>query len=280
MVKDKYRLGIDPLGEENVTISQGLIYRYKNRILLQLTMKCASECPFCYRQWSRNEQNEFEMTSKNVDEAMVFIKEHQEINEVVLSGGDPLVNVDCLKYALSVMDESDQIKVIRIHTRAPIVKPEMVTEEVLEIFKKIKNSVLYVSLHTNHPNELTKSVVEAVKRIRETGAILFTQSVFLKGINDSAEVLCELFTKLLQIGVRPYNIYHCSTVKGAEHFIVPLDEEARIMTDVKKKVSGLAFPTLIIDTPGTAGKIPVPLDFWQVDRSFYWDYEGNKFNGS
>ena len=280
MVKDKYRFGIDPLGEENVTISQGLIYRYKNRILLQLTMKCASECPFCYRQWSRGEQTEFEMTSKNVDEAMAFIKKNSEINEVVLSGGDPLVNVECLKYALKVMDESDQIKVIRIHTRVPIVKPVLVTEEILEAFNKINNSVLYVSLHTNHPNELTNSVEEAVKKIRKTGAILFTQSVFLKGINDSVDTLCELFTKLLQMGVRPYNLYHCSTVKGAEHFIVPLDEEARLMTEVKKRVSGLAFPTLIIDTPGTAGKIPVPLDFWKVDRSIYWDYEGREFSGS
>ena len=280
MVKEKYKIGIDPLGEENVTIAQGLIYRYKNRILLQLTMKCASECPFCYRQWSRGEQTEFEMTSKNVDEAMAFIKKNPEINEVVLSGGDPLVNVECLKYALRVMDKSNQIKVIRIHTRVPIVKPELVTKEVLDIFKKIKNSVLYVSLHTNHPNELIKSVMVAIEKIRKTGTILFTQSVFLKGINDSVEVLCELFTKLLQMGVRPYNIYHCSLVKGAEHFVMLLDEEVKIMTEVKKKVSGLACPTLIIDTPGTAGKIPVPLDFWQVDRSFFWDYEGNKFIGS
>lgn len=280
MVSEKFRIGIDPLGEENVTVAPGLIYRYKNRILLQLTMKCASECPFCYRQWSRGEQSEFEMTSENVDQAMVFIKEHQEINEVVLSGGDPLVNVECLRYALEMMDESEQIKVIRIHTRVPIVKPELVTEEVLNIFKKIKNSVLYISLHTNHSNELTRNVIECVKKIRETGAILFTQSVFLKGINDSVEVLSELFTKLLQMGVRPYNIYHCSTVKGAEHFIVPLKEEARIMTEVKKKVSGLAFPALIIDTPGTAGKIPVPLDFWKADLSIFTDYEGNEFSGS
>lgn len=279
MISEKVRNQMDPLGEKKVTVGNGLIYRYKNRILLALTEKCASECSFCYRKWQREEKESFAMISKkDIDYAIDYIKSHKEIEEVILSGGDPLMNFELLKYALEVFDKSKQIKVIRIHTRAVVVKPELVTKEIEKIFKNVKNCVLFVSLHVNHPSELNKQAVEKIIKIRKTGAILFSQSVFLKGVNDSAETLSELFTKLLQLGVRPYNIYHCSYVKGAEHFIVPIEKEIEIMTEVKKKVSGLAFPTLIVDTPGTAGKIPVPLNFWKFELKSYVDYEGNEFS--
>lgn len=281
MVSQKFNIGTDPLGEENITVSRGLMHRYENRVLLALTSKCATECPFCYRRWQRANNCEFAMMSnKDIDEALIYIKQHKKVNEVVLSGGDPLMNVKALEYALKLFDKEPQIKVIRIHTRMPIVKPKMVTMKILTLFKRVKNSVLYISLHINSSNELSKETIKLIGKIRKTGAILFSQSVFLRGINDSVEALTDLFTKLLQLGVRPYNIYHCSTVNEAEHFIVPVEEEAKIMTEVKKRVSGLAFPTLIMDTPGTAGKIPVPLNFWKSDLSCFWDYEGNKFNAS
>ena len=279
MMSEKVKYEMDPLGEKKVTVSKGLIHRYGNRILLVLTEKCASECAFCYRKWQREEKKDFAMaTTSDIDDAVKYVESHKEINEVVLSGGDPLMNFEYLKYALEIFDAVEQIKVIRIHTRAIIVKPELVTKEIEKIFKNVKNSVLYVSLHINHPNELTKLAMKKIVKIRKTGAILFSQSVFLRGANDKVETLSELFTKLLQLGVRPYNIYHCSYVKGAEHFIVPIEKEIEIMTEVKKKVSGLAFPTLIVDTPGTAGKIPVPLNFWKFELKSYADYEGNEFS--
>jgi len=181
-----------------------------------------------------------------------------------------------LNYAFKKFSQLSQIKILRLHTRIPVSNPRLLTKEVLDAFSKIKTKPLYVSIHFEHPDELTPKTIKAIKDLRKASAILISQSVFLKGINDSYEVLEKLFTKLTELGVRPYYMYHCDLVRGIEHFIVPIEKEIKIMTKLRKNLSGIAFPFHVIDTPNGAGKVPVPLDFWKFDPSGFTDFKNKK----
>lgn len=266
----------DILSEKLVTVMPGVIRRYNNRILWQLTMKCANECAFCYRKWNREEQFSFEMGKGEIDKAIDFLNNNLKIDEVVLSGGDPLVNINGLKYALEELNKLTQIKIIRIHTRVPIVKPDLINKEMFEILKVVNKKPLYLSLHVNSVKEINLKTEKLILRFRKMGIILFSQSVFLKGINDSIEELEKLFNKLHHLGVRPYNIYHCSDVDGIERFRVDIEKERDLMTQLKQRVSGLACPTFILDAPKTAEKIPVPLKFWDCNMEYFINFDGQK----
>ena len=148
----------------------------------------------------------------------------------------------------------------------------------LTSFKKITRQPLYFSIHFEHPDELTPPTIKAIRQIRQTGAILLSQSVFLKGINDSYEVLKELFTRISELGIRPYYIYHCDPTIGVEHFIVPLKKEVEIMTKLRANLSGIACPLHVIDAPSGSGKIPVPMDFWVFDQSRFRDFDGKSLS--
>ncbi len=266
----------DVLFEKKITVMPGVIRRYNNRILWQLTMKCATECAFCYRKWNREEQFLFEMGKNEIDNAIEYIKLNKEINEVVLSGGDPLINLAGLKYSLEKLNDLEQIKVIRIHTRVPIVRPNLINNDVLNILNIVDKKLLYLSLHVNNVNEINNEVENVILKFRKMGIILFSQSVFLKNINDNLEELEKLFNKLHFLGVRPYNIYHCSDVDGIEKFRVDIKKERHLMTLLKQRVSGLACPTFILDAPETAEKIPVPLEFWDCNMEYFVNFEGKK----
>jgi lysine 2,3-aminomutase len=168
-----------------------------------------------------------------------------------------------------------QIKIIRLHTRVPVSNPQLIRKEVLKTFSQLKQP-LYLSIHFEHPDELTPQTIKAINNLRKTGAILISQSVFLKGINDSYKILEELFTKITELGIRPYYIYHCDPVRGIEHFIVPIKKEIEIMTKLRKNLSGIAFPTHVIDSPNGSGKIPVPMDFWKFNKKHFKDFKGKK----
>jgi len=264
----------DPLKEIESTKIKGVVYKYPGRVVILLTLKCVSDCSFCVRRWFINKE-ESELSEMDINNIVDFISKNKEIKEMVISGGDPLLEYKKLKFFLKKIEKLDQIKVLRIHTKLPISKPELINKDILKLFKKQKKT-LYVSLHINHINELNKKAVNIIKKIRETGVILYSQSVFIKGLNDSVDILNDLFTKLIELGIKPYYIYHCDKVKGLKKFIVPLDEEIRIMTELRKKVSGLAYPIHVMDTIN--GKIPVPSDFWDFDKTKFRDFDDNLVN--
>lgn len=266
------RAFIDPLLEDKFSPVKGLCYKYSKRVLVELTMDCASFCRFCTRRRKVSDIKKGILKKEEIKKMIEFIKSEGKINEVIFSGGDPFVVPDLLTYALNKFSKLAQIKIIRIHTRAPISEPKLVSNKVLKAISGIKNIPVYVSLHFEHPDELTNETVEKVKDLRRAGAILLSQSVFLKGVNDSCKVLKKLFNQLTELGVRPYYIYHCDLVRGAEHFIVPLEKEIRIMTKLRKLLSGIAFPFHVIDSPNGSGKIPVPLNFWHFDKSHFRDF--------
>jgi lysine 2,3-aminomutase len=265
----------DMFCEDKFTPIKGLIRRYRARVLIELTMKCPVDCEFCFRKWKKEENRET-MTRQEADKIVEYIVKNKEITEVIFSGGEPLMAVDLLEYLFKKLKVLAQLKIFRIHSRAVVTAPLLVTEKFLKILKQKYNQTIYLSIHINSNKELNRKVELAIKKIRKTGVILYSQSVFLKGINDSIVVLEKLFSRLIEVGVRPYNIYQCNKIEGIEHFIVPLKKEREIITGLRKRISGLACPTLIFDVPQNANKIPVSLDFWENEKTII-DFTGKKF---
>jgi len=265
----------DPLLEDFYTVTRGLVHKYASRVLVTLTMTCAAYCRFCTRRREVSDVDKGRLTTADLQNMVKYLQAHPEVNEVIFSGGDPVTAQALLIQAIKLIGALPQIKVLRVHTRTPVSQPSLITDKLLETFKKVKQP-LFVSVHFEHPDEFTPETLAVIKKLRQAGAILLSQSVFLKGVNDSVEVLEELFTRLPQIGIRPYYIYRCDPTKGVEHFVVPFEREVAIMTELRKRLSGLACPTYVIDTPDGSGKIPVPLDFWKFDKSGHTDFLGKQ----
>jgi len=265
----------DPLLEDEYTKARGLVHKYANRVLILLTMSCAAYCRFCTRRRRVSNLVGGLVTRSDVRNMVKYVSSRQEVNEIIFSGGDPLTTPELLIFALNQFKKLKQVKIIRIHTRIPVSNPNLLTTNFLTAIRAIEQPV-YVSLHFEHPDELTQETIKAVNSLRKSGAILLSQSVFLKGVNDSYETLYSLFTLLSSLGIRPYYLYRCDPVRGAEHFIVPFAKEVEIMTQLRRNLSGIACPLYVIDTPSGSGKIPVPLDFWTFDETRFRDFEGKE----
>lgn len=266
----------DPLSEDKFIKTKGLVHKYENRVLVELTMECAAYCRFCTRKRIVGEIENGKLTKEDVKNMVTYVKSCPQINEIIFSGGDPFMASDLLIYALKEFSKMKQIKILRIHTRVPVSAPNLVSQKLITNLSKIKNQALYLSLHFEHPDELTKATLKAVKELKRTGAILLCQSVFLRGVNDNYEILKTLFTRLTELGIRPYYLYRCDPVVGSEHFIVPFEKEIEIMTKLRKNLSGIACPTYVIDSPNGSGKVPVPLNFWQFDKKSFTEFNDKR----
>lgn len=256
---------VDPLKEEKRAPIKGLIHRYSNRVLILLTLNCAAYCRFCFRRRLVSDIGKSFLTDKDLNNIIFYIKKHPQINEVIISGGDPLTVPFLLEKFLRKITKLEQIKIIRIGSRLPTSDPQKIDKNILRILKLVKKQPLYLLLHFEHPDELTKETKIVLKKLRATGAILLSQSVFLKGINDNVKVLEKLFTELLSLGVKPYYIFHNDEPLGTSHFTVDFKKEIKIMTELRERLSGLACPMYVYDEPNSKCKIPIPLDF---DYSF------------
>lgn len=261
--------------EEKFIKSKGLIHKYPKRILIEMNNICPIYCSFCTRKRDTFLKEKWHLNEKEIDNILAYLRENKKINEVIISGGDPLMVPKELTYLLKKLEILENIKVIRIHTRMPITVPKEISKDIFDFLANFEK-IVYMSIHCNLASEISNDSIEVFKKLRKTGVILYSQSVFLKGINDSVEKLEELFEKLLMLGIRPYYIYRCDSVIGLEKFMVPLKKEKEIMTELRKRISGLACPTYVIDTPMGSGKIPVPLNFWKDDKNFL-DFNNNLF---
>lgn len=266
----------DPLGEKDHEVVPAMINKYGNRVLCLLTAECAAYCRFCTRRRLVSDVEHGRIDFTHVDAWVRYLGEHPEVREVIISGGDPFVADDTLfEYALDEISSLDSVRVIRIGTRAPVSDPTLVNHRKLDAIRRVQQPV-YVGIHFEHPSEITRATACCVKSLTRAGAILYSQTVFLRDVNDDFETLHELFTNLLEIGVRPYYIYRCDPIPGANHFRSDFRKERRIMTELRRSLSGLAYPTYVIDAPDGSGKIPVPLEFWDADTSSYSDFEGKQ----
>ncbi len=268
---------LDPFKEDTkYRKMKGLVCKYPGRALVLLTNECASYCRFCTRRRRLLNSGSNQLSKKEIDKICRFLKNKRAIKEVIFSGGDPLVCQRELDYFLSKISKFKHIKIIRMHTRAPISAPALITKKTRAILKKTAGRALYALLHFNHPDEITAETERAIKILKQSNAMLLSQSVFLSGINDSYNTLSKLFNRLIELQVKPYMIGHCDMVRGIEHFIVPIEKEISIMTKLRKNISGIAFPKHVIDAPNGYGKIPVPQNFWKFDRKKFKDFNGKE----
>ena len=268
---------VDPLSEEKYTVARGLIHKYRTTALVLLTLNCAAYCRFCTRRRLVSDVQRGIITERDLDKMIIYIRKHPKINEVIISGGDPLTAPDLLKTALTKLSRLPQIKIFRVGSRLPVSDPSQINDRVLSALRAVKNRPLYLMLHFEHPAEITSATVAAVKKLQSVSTMLLSQSVFLKGVNDNAAILEKLFNRLVEIGVKPYYLLRCDYTSGAGHFIVDIKKEIEIMTKLRARLSGLACPMYVVDVLGGMGKIPVPLNFWNFDAGSYWDFKGERF---
>lgn len=242
----------DPLKEEEYTPVPYLVHKYPDRVLLLVSSKCAMYCRFCTRKRKVGRIQQIPM--EDIFRAIDYIKEHKEVRDVIVSGGDPLMRSDSeIETILKRLREIPHLQVIRIGTRMPCVKPSRITPRLANMLKKYHP--LYINIHFNHPREVTGESKKACELLANAGIPLGSQTVLLRGVNDSPDVMKELMIKLLRIRVKPYYIYQCDLVKGADHFRTPVETGIDIMKHVQGFTSGLSLPHFVIDGPG--GKVPI-----------------------
>lgn len=241
----------DPLEEQNNTIP-GLLHKYHNRALLMIKTACAINCRYCFRRHFPYHDNQG--TKKNLGAALEYIASHPELDEIILSGGDPLMAKDHeMAFLITELEKIPHIKRLRIHSRLAVVIPNRITSELCWLFAKTRLQIVLVT-HINHPNEIDDNVTNAIKRLKEHQVTVLNQSVLLKKVNDDADVLACLSNKLFSIGILPYYIHLLDKVQGAAHFLVDDDNAKQIMRQLAKNVSGYLVPKLAREIGGEKSK--------------------------
>ena len=250
---------VDPLGEENLSPVPNLVHKYPDRALLLVCSECAMYCRFCTRK-RKVGKAEMVITDKTVTAGLDYLRATPAIREVLISGGDPLLLTDHrLEDILRRVREIPSIEIIRIGTRVPCTLPMRVTPELAAMLKKYHP--LYINTHFNHPAEITQESSRACILLADAGIPLGCQTVLLRGVNDSPEVIRELMCRLLQIRVKPYYLFQADLTRGTGHFRTSIDTGLAIMKSLIGSVSGMAVPTYALDAPGGKGKIPLTPDY-------------------
>lgn len=257
----------DPIGDEVHTPIKGITHRYPDRVLLKAVHVCEVYCRFCFRREKVGRGKEI-LSQQELNSALKYIENNNEIFEVILSGGDPLVmHPDKLREIINRLSNIEHIAVIRIHTRLPMASPEKVTEKLLKALDTEK--AVFVVLHCNSHKELTSEVKVALRSFLKEGIPLLSQSVLLKGINDSGEKLEKLFRLLIANRVKPYYLHHPDKAQGTAHFRVPISKGVAITKSLRGKVSGLCQPSYVLDIPGGKGKVPLGYNYLRQNDENY-----------
>jgi len=247
---------VDPCAEDRDSPAAHLVHRYPDRVLLLATDHCAMYCRHCTRRRLVGEDQKENNSSAKFDAAVEYIKENRKIRDVLISGGDPFILEDeDLENLIQKIRAISHVEFLRLGTRVPVTLPQRITDKFVNMLKKY--SPLWVSVHFNHPKEITKRSRIACDMLSDAGVPLGSQTVLLKGINDRPYIMKKLMHELLQIRVRPYYIYQCDPVRGTQHFRTPVAVGINIMEKLRGHTSGYAIPTYVIDGPGGGGKIPV-----------------------
>lgn len=268
----------DPCGEDSHMPVPGLVHRYPDRVLFLVTDRCASYCRYCTRSRVVSGAGEQELHT-DFDEAIAYLEKHTEVRDVLLSGGDPLLFSDeKLDALLGRLRAIPHIEFVRIGTRVPIFLPQRITPQLCAILKK--HHPLWMSIHTNHPRELTTEVRDALAMLADHGVPLGNQSVLLAGVNDSLPVMKSLVQKLLRCRVRPYYLYQCDLIQGSAHLRAPVAKGIEIIEGLRGHTTGYAVPQFVIDAPGGGGKVPVNpgyVFFHDREKVVFRNFEGKVF---
>ncbi len=245
----------DPLHEDVDSPVPGLTHRYPDRVLFLITDMCSMYCRHCTRRRFAG-QNDNERTKSSIDAGIEYIKNHPEVRDVLLSGGDALlVSDEKIEYILQKLRDIPHVEIIRFGTRTPVVMPQRITNKFVNMLKKYHP--IWLNTHFNHVKEITPEAKNAVDKMADAGIPLGNQSVLLRGVNDCVCTMKELVQKLVAIRIRPYYIYQCDLSMGIEHFRTPVSKGIEIIEGLRGHTSGFAVPTFVVDAPGGGGKIPV-----------------------
>ncbi|WP_159817663.1 EF-P beta-lysylation protein EpmB [Colwellia sp. 20A7] len=246
----------DPL-EEHDTVAEGLLHKYKNRVLMIVRAGCAVNCRYCFRRHFPYQDNS--PNKQRWQQALIYIAEHQEISEVIFSGGDPLMaNDDHLTWLVEQIEAIAHVKRLRIHTRLPVVIPNRITKGLVNLLSRTRLKATMV-LHINHANEIDNNFAQALEPLREARIPLFNQSVLLKGVNDNSDTLIALSEKMFDIGIIPYYLHLFDPVQGAAHFDVTENKAVKIVNEMLASLPGFLMPKLVREIAGQANKTPINL---------------------
>ncbi|MDG2155881.1 MAG: lysine-2,3-aminomutase-like protein [Gammaproteobacteria bacterium] len=244
----------DPIGDHHHSPVKGIIHRYPDRVLLTPVHVCPVYCRFCFRREDVGGQDS--LSANELEAALNYIRSNTEVWEVILSGGDPLIlSPRRLNNILQSLRDIPHVKVIRIHSRVPVVSPEKITDELTAALRAA--NPLYVVIHTNHAQEFSSTALNACAKLADAGIPLLSQTVLLRGINDTPETLGALMRLLVENRIKPYYLHHADRAKGTGHFRTSIKEGQALMRQMRGDYSGLCQPQYVLDIPGGAGKSPV-----------------------
>ena len=252
----------DPLAENRNSVTERLIHRYHDRALLLTTGNCLIRCRFCLRKrfWNGGDNNCPEITTKQIAEAREYVKNHAEINEILLSGGDVLsLSNTKVRELIEAFHDIEHINVIRIASRMLVVEPKRFDDGLLVIFEEFDK--LWLMTHFNHPQEISEDTCRTAKKIIKTGTPILNQSVLLKGVNDDAETQIELCQKLTAIKIKPHYLFHVDPVQGVRHFATGIEKGLEILREMRGRLSSISTPTFAIDLPDGGGKVALQVDY-------------------
>jgi lysine 2,3-aminomutase len=268
----------DPLFEDIDSPVHGLTHRYPDRVLFLITDMCANYCRHCTRRRLAG-QEDHARDKASIDAAIKYIKEHEEIRDVLLSGGDPLLVSDAfLEDIIKRLKAIDHVEIVRLGSRTPVTLPMRITPELCKMLAKYHP--MWLNTHFNHPREITPESKAAVERLADHGIPVGNQTVLLRGINDCPTIMKKLVHELVKIRCRPYYFYQCDLSRGIEHFRTSVEKGLEIAESLRGHTSGFAVPTFILDAPGGGGKIPLAPQYlisMSDKRVVLRNYEGGIF---
>jgi len=248
---------VDPIGDAAHTPVPGIVHRHKDRVLFKIVSACPVYCRFCFRRESVGPQAETSLSPDAFETALAYVAAHPEIWEVILTGGDPLIlsprRVAEVSRRLAAIPH---VKVVRWHTRVPVLDPDRVTPELVDALKA-GGATTWLAIHANHPREFSPAARVAVARLADAGIPLVSQTVLLKGVNDDADTLDTLLRTFVENRIKPYYLHHPDLAPGTSHFRITIDEGLALMRTLRRRLSGLAIPTYVLDIPGGYAKVPL-----------------------
>lgn len=264
----------DPIGDKNYTKVKGIIHRYPDRCLFTPVHVCPVYCRFCFRREIVGNSEET-LTPQEMEQAFAYLASHPNIWEVILTGGDPLIlKPTFLKKIIDRLNAIEHIEIIRIHTRVPVVESDRITPELITALQSKKP--VYISLHCNHPKELTPAAKQACTALIDAGFPMLSQSILLKDLNDDIETLSELMRCFIKLRIKPYYLHHGDLARGTQHFRTTIAHGQQLMRQLRGRFSGICQPTYVLDIPGGFGKTPIGPNYINKDGENYQieDYQG------
>ena len=265
----------DPLHEDTDSPAPGLTHRYPDRVLLLVTDQCAMYCRHCTRRRYAGE-TDMPRSQAEIDAAIAYIREHREVRDVLLSGGDPFtLSTERLEYIVAKLHEIPHVEIVRYGTAAPVTFPQRITDELVNMLKKYQP--VWINTHFNHPKELTPRARQALAKLADAGFVLGNQTVLLRGVNDCPYIIKELCQRLVENRVRPYRLYQCDLSLGIGHFRTTIARGIEIIEHLSGHTTGFAVPEFMVDLPGGGGKTPVNpryLIAWNGRVAIFRNYEG------